>query len=43
MPEAGKKENNGTAAKTRKKIYNLKKSLNEAGYDKTKNLKKVNK
>lgn len=44
MPEAGKKENNGTAAKTRKKVYNLKKkSLNEAGYDKTKNLKKVNK
>lgn len=25
MPEAGKKENNGTAAKTRKKVYNLKK------------------
>lgn len=37
------KANNGTAAKTRKKIYNLKKSLNETGYDKTKNLKKVNK
>lgn len=43
MPEAGKKQITVQQPKHERKSIIKKKSLNETGYDKTKNLKKVNK